>query len=62
MFYVLLYRSGIVPRWIAGWGLAAIPLVLAVWLIARGFHRHPAARRRRDAEPPGSARGGRMTA
>ena len=69
MFYVLLYRSGIVPRWIAGWGLAAIPLylaadllgmygavgidstaqsllfaplaiqemVLAIWLIARGF-------------------------
>lgn len=69
MFYLLLYRSGIVPRWIASWGLAAIPLyvaafvlamygvigagsselnllvmplaiqemVLAVWLIARGF-------------------------
>jgi hypothetical protein len=69
MFYVLLYRSRIVPRWIAGWGLGAIPLyvaadllsmygavgidstaqnllymplaiqemVLAVWLIARGF-------------------------
>ena len=73
MFYVLLYRSGIVPRWIAGWGLAAIPLylaadllgmygavgidstaqsllfvplaiqemVLAVWLIARGFLHTP---------------------
>lgn len=71
MFYVLLYRSRMVPRWIAGWGLAAIPLyvvaallgmygaigidstaqtlmfvplaiqemVLAVWLIARGFLR-----------------------
>lgn len=73
MFYVLLYRSRIVPRWIAVWGLAAVPLyvladllamyaviganssqqvlmfmplavqemVLAVWLIARGFR--PAA-------------------
>ena len=69
MFYVLLYRSRIVPRWIAWWGLAAIPfylaadllamygvfdtnssaqvllfmplavqeMVLAVWMIARGF-------------------------
>ncbi|MGZ5418854.1 MAG: DUF4386 domain-containing protein [Nocardioides sp.] len=73
MFYLLLYRSRIVPRWIALWGLAAIPfyvaayllavyavigtnstaqnllviplavqeMVLAVWMIARGFH--PAA-------------------
>ena len=69
MFYVLLYRSRIVPRWIALWGLLAIPfyvaahllamygvvganssgqvlmfmpmavqeMVLAVWMIARGF-------------------------
>ena len=68
-FYVALYISGIVPRWIAVWGLVAIPfyvgaallaaygvveagtsgqvllfmpmavqeMVLAVWLIARGF-------------------------
>jgi hypothetical protein len=73
MFYLLLYRSRIVPRWIAVWGLAAIPfyvvayvlamygvigtdsaaqtllytplavqeMVLAVWMIARGFR--PAA-------------------
>jgi hypothetical protein len=73
MFYVLLYRSRIVPRWISAWGLVAIPfyvaadllamygvfdanapeqvlmfmplgvqeLVLAVWMIARGFR--PAA-------------------
>lgn len=73
LFYTLLYRSRIVPRWIAVWGLAAIPLyvaadllamygvfdanssaqtllfipmalqemVLAVWMIARGFR--PAA-------------------
>jgi len=69
MFYLLLYRSRIVPRWIAWWGLVAVPfylaagllamygvfdanssaqtvlfmplavqeLVLAVWMIARGF-------------------------
>ena len=69
LFYVLLYRSRIVPRWIAWWGLVAIPfyvaadllamygiiganssaqdlldlpmfvqeMVLAVWMIARGF-------------------------
>jgi hypothetical protein len=73
LFYVLLYLSRIVPRWIATWGLAAIPpyvvayllpmygvfgsnsaeqnllslplavqeMVLAVWMIARGFR--PAA-------------------
>jgi len=73
MFYFLLYRSRIVPRWIALWGLVAIPfyvaadllamygvigaassaqvlmfmplavqeMVLAVWMIARGFR--PAA-------------------
>ena len=73
MFYVLLYRSRIVPRWISMWGLVAIPfyvaaellamygvfdanapeqvlmfmplavqeMVLAVWMIARGFR--PAA-------------------
>ncbi len=73
MFYVLLYRSRIVPRWVSVWGLVAIPvyvaadllamygvfaasgtaqvlmfmplavqeMVLAVWMIARGFR--PAA-------------------
>jgi hypothetical protein len=69
IFYVLLYRSRIVPRWISAWGLVAVPfyvlayllplygvfdvdapaqvvmytplavqeMVLAVWMIARGF-------------------------
>jgi len=69
LFYVVLYRSRIVPRWISVWGLASIPtyvlaallvmygtinadstsqnllcssmflqeMVLAVWMIARGF-------------------------
>ena len=73
LFYTMLYRSRIVPRWITGWGLVAIPLyaaahllamyaviapvsttqtllfmpmaaqemVLAIWMIARGFR--PAA-------------------
>ncbi len=73
LFYTLLYRSRIVPRWIALWGLAAIPLyvaadllamygvfdadssvqillfmpmavqemVLAVWMIAKGFNQEP---------------------
>jgi hypothetical protein len=73
LFYVLLYRSRIVPRWITMWGFVGIPLyaaayvlamygtvdsnsslqnvlqlplgvqemVLAVWMIARGFR--PAA-------------------
>jgi len=63
MFYALLYRAGLVPRWLSGWGIVGvigyltagliavfsthlvillIPLavqemVMAVWLIARGF-------------------------
>jgi hypothetical protein len=34
MFYALLYRSGIVPRWIALWGLVAIPFYVAAYLLA----------------------------
>lgn len=34
MFYLLLYRSRIVPRWITVWGLAAIPLYVAAYLLA----------------------------
>jgi hypothetical protein len=34
MFYALLYRSRIVPRWIAVWGLAAVPLYVAAFLLA----------------------------
>ena len=73
LFYILLYRSRIVPRWITVWGFVGIPLytaayvlsmygvidgnssgqnllqlplgvqemVLAIWMIARGFR--PAA-------------------
>ena len=34
LFYVLLYRSRIVPRWIAAWGLVAIPFYVAADLLA----------------------------
>lgn len=34
MFYLLLYRSRIVPRWITLWGLAAIPLYVAAFVLA----------------------------
>jgi hypothetical protein len=34
LFYVLLYRSQIVPRWIAVWGLLGIPLYVAAYLLA----------------------------
>ncbi len=79
MFYTVLYRSSLVPRWLSGWGLiAAVPylatglldmtglvsatmsststihslmvlplavqeMVLAVWLIVKGFNPSPAA-------------------
>jgi len=33
LFYLLLYRSRIVPRWIASWGLAAVPLYVAAYLL-----------------------------
>jgi uncharacterized membrane protein len=34
LFYVLLYRSRIVPRWIASWGLIGVPLYAAAYLLA----------------------------
>jgi hypothetical protein len=34
LFYVLLYRSGIVPRWISVWGFVGIPLYVAAYLLA----------------------------
>ena len=34
LFYVLLYRSRIVPRWITLWGFAGIPLYAAAYLLA----------------------------
>jgi hypothetical protein len=69
MFYVLLYESQLVPRWLSTWGLVGAALyiapplgslfglslgvlmaplavqemVMAVWLIARGFNSSAAA-------------------
>ena len=34
LFYILLYLSRIVPRWITVWGLVAIPLYAAAYLLA----------------------------
>ncbi|RYP88874.1 DUF4386 domain-containing protein [Nocardioides guangzhouensis] len=34
LFYVLLFRSRIVPRWITVWGFAGIPLYVAAYLLA----------------------------
>jgi hypothetical protein len=34
MFYLLLYRSRIAPRWISPWGLAGIPFYVAAYLLA----------------------------
>ena len=34
LFYALLFRSRIVPRWITVWGLMGIPLYVAAYLLA----------------------------
>jgi hypothetical protein len=75
MFYALLYRSRLVPRWLSGWGLvgamlyvlaplnrmvglsadilmaplAVQEMVMAVWLIAKGFSAPATARSPRVA-------------
>jgi Domain of unknown function (DUF4386) len=89
LYYIALYRSQIIPRWLSGWGIVAIGLmatasvmalladrpvteyvplalpiflqemVLAVWLIARGFSTvHEAAPEASEAsEAAGRAAG-----
>jgi hypothetical protein len=34
LFYTLLFRSRLVPRWIASWGLLGVPLYAAAYLMA----------------------------
>ena len=81
MFYVLLYQSRLVPRWLSTWGLVGAALyivaplgsmfglslgvfmaplalqemVMAVWLIARGFNPVPTLRH--ELEPSSSRAG-----
>jgi hypothetical protein len=40
MYYYLLYRSRLVPRWLAGWGIVALILTLVACLLAL-FGHHP---------------------
>jgi hypothetical protein len=40
IYYYLFYRSGLVPRWLSGWGLAAILLTIAACLLAL-FNQRP---------------------
>jgi len=82
MFYVLLYQSRLVPRWLSAWGLVAAALyivpplgsmfglsslgvlmaplflqemVMAVWLIAKGFNPREVASAPAIATAPASA-------
>lgn len=41
LFYYLLYRSGIVPRWLSLWGLLTMPLVLIATLSAIAGYEVP---------------------
>lgn len=34
LYYLAMYRSRLVPRWITGWGIAAMPLMLTACLLA----------------------------
>ncbi len=86
LYYIVLFRARLIPRWLSGWGIAAIGLlvamavlalvadrpvtsfpllafpiflqemVLAVWLIARGFS--PARESASEAAPEASIAAG----
>ena len=40
MYYTVLYRSRLIPRWLAGWGIVAEVLMLAA-CVAAAFSGHP---------------------
>jgi hypothetical protein len=91
MFYAVLYRANLIPRWLAGWGLLVVipylaagllalfraigldsttytllvlpmlvqEMVMAVWLIVRGFNPAASVAAPTPGALPGPAAGGR---